>query len=124
MKKIILYGLEESRKNQISNLFQNDIVLKFIDKNNLNDIVGDIFDDKEKSLEKEIPQDSVFDNEFMLIQGFETDEDLRDLLFLFKSKLVARPITSMRTPNNQDWTLKELLKEIFEENEYMQKNNN
>jgi len=64
-----------------------------------------------------------FDNEFMLIQGFDTDEDIRELLFSFKSNLVERPITSSRTESNEKWTLKELLKEIFEENEYMKNYN-
>lgn len=122
MKKIILYGLNDERKKQISDILSQDVILKFIDKNYLEENVGSIFDDKEELSDKEIPQDDVFDNEFMLIQGFEEDKHLKDLLFAFKSKLVARPITSMRTPNNEQWTLKELLKEIFEENEYMMNN--
>ena len=59
----------------------------------------------------------------MLIQGFDSEEDLRDLLFSFKSNLVARPITSARTENNEKWILKNLLQEIFEENEYMKNMN-
>lgn len=118
MKKVILYGLNEERKVKISEILR-DIKIKFIDKSYLNQIVGDIFDDNEKNMTSDIDVDTLFDNEFMLIQGFDTDQDLRDLLFAFKSKLIVRPITSARTDTNETWTLKELLKEIFEENEYM-----
>ena len=123
MKKIILYQLSEDRKDRISNILKEDITVKFIDKNMLNEVVGDIFNDTEKNVSYEPDNDSIFDNEFMLIQGFDTDEDIRELLFSFKSNLVERPITSSRTESNEKWTLKELLKEIFEENEYMKNYN-
>ena len=123
MKKIILYQLSEDRKDRISKILKEDITVKFIDKNMLNEVVGDIFNDTEKNVSYESDNDSIFDNEFMLIQGFDTDEDIRELLFSFKSNLVERPITSSRTESNEKWTLKELLKEIFEENEYMKNMN-
>ena len=123
MKKIILYQLREDRKDRISKILKEDITVKFIDKNMLNEVVGDIFNDTEKNVSYEPDNDSIFDNEFMLIQGFDTDEDIRELLFSFKSNLVERPITSSRTESNEKWTLKELLKEIFEENEYMKNYN-
>ncbi|EHL14493.1 hypothetical protein HMPREF9630_00333 [Peptoanaerobacter stomatis] len=123
MKKIILYQLSEDRKDRISKILKEDITVKFIDKNMLNEVVGDIFNDTEKNVSYEPDNDSIFDNEFMLIQGFDTDEDIRELLFSFKSNLVERPITSSRTESNEKWTLKELLKEIFEENEYMKNYN-
>ncbi|MGP1411165.1 MAG: DUF3783 domain-containing protein [Peptoanaerobacter stomatis] len=123
MKKIILYQLSEDRKDRISKILKEDITVKFIDKNMLNEVVGDIFNDTEKNVSYEPDNDSIFDNEFMLIQGFDTDEDIRELLFSFKSNLVERPITSARTESNEKWTLKELLKEIFEENEYMKNYN-
>jgi len=123
LKKIILYQLSEDRKDRISKILKEDITVKFIDKNMLNEVVGDIFNDTEKNVSYEPDNDSIFDNEFMLIQGFDTDEDIRELLFSFKSNLVERPITSSRTESNEKWTLKELLKEIFEENEYMKNYN-
>ncbi|EJU22150.1 PF12646 domain protein [Peptoanaerobacter stomatis] len=123
MKKIILYQLSEDRKDRISKILKEDITVKFIDKNMLNEVVGDIFNDTEKNVSYKPDNDSIFDNEFMLIQGFDTDEDIRELLFSFKSNLVERPITSSRTESNEKWTLKELLKEIFEENEYMKNYN-
>ena len=123
MKKIILYQLSEDRKDRISKILKEDITVKFIDKNMLNEVVGDVFNDTEKNVSYEPDNDSIFDNEFMLIQGFDTDEDIRELLFSFKSNLVERPITSSRTESNEKWTLKELLKEIFDENEYMKNYN-
>lgn len=123
MKKIILYNLSEQRKNAIKNILSEDISISFIDKSNINEIVGDIFDDKQKNTLPDDNLSDIFDNEFMLIQGFDSEEDLRDLLFSFKSNLVARPITSARTENNEKWILKNLLQEIFEENEYMKNMN-
>lgn len=123
MKKIILYNLSEQRKNVIKNILSEDISISFIDKSNINEIVGDIFDDKQKNTLPDDNLSDIFDNEFMLIQGFDSEEDLRDLLFSFKSNLVARPITSARTENNEKWILKNLLQEIFEENEYMKNMN-
>lgn len=123
MKKIILYNLSEQRKNVIKNILSEDISISFIDKSNINEIVGDIFDDKQKNTLSDDNLSDIFDNEFMLIQGFDSEEDLRDLLFSFKSNLVARPITSARTENNEKWILKNLLQEIFEENEYMKNMN-
>lgn len=123
MKKIILYNLSEQRKNTIKNILSEDISISFIDKSNINEIVGDIFDDKQKNTLPDDNLSDIFDNEFMLIQGFDSEEDLRDLLFSFKSNLVARPITSARTENNEKWILKNLLQEIFEENEYMKNMN-
>ncbi|WP_242822821.1 DUF3783 domain-containing protein [Peptoanaerobacter stomatis] len=115
--------MSEDRKDRISKILKEDITVKFIDKNMLNEVVGDIFNDTEKNVSYKPDNDSIFDNEFMLIQGFDTDEDIRELLFSFKSNLVERPITSSRTESNEKWTLKELLKEIFEENEYMKNYN-
>lgn len=123
MKKIILYNLSEQRKNAIKNILSEDISISFIDKSNINEIVGDIFDDKQKNTLPDDNLSDIFDNEFMLIQGFDSEEDLRDLLFSFKSNLLARPITSARTENNEKWILKNLLQEIFEENEYMKNMN-
>ncbi len=123
MKKIILYNLSEQRKNAIKNILSEDISISFIDKSNINEIVGDIFDDKQKNTLPDENLSDIFDNEFMLIQGFDSEEDLRDLLFSFKSNLLARPITSARTENNEKWILKNLLQEIFEENEYMKNMN-
>lgn len=123
MKKIILYNLSEQRKNAIKNILSEDISISFIDKSNINEIVGDIFDNKQKNTLPDDNLSDIFDNEFMLIQGFDSEEDLRDLLFSFKSNLVARPITSARTENNEKWILKNLLQEIFEENEYMKNMN-
>jgi hypothetical protein len=123
MKKIILYNLSEQRKNAIKNILSEDISISFIDKSNINEIVGDIFDDKQKNTLPDDDLSDIFDNEFMLIQGFDSEEDLRDLLFSFKSNLLARPITSARTENNEKWILKNLLQEIFEENEYMKNMN-
>lgn len=119
MKKIILYGLSQDRKNQIKSLFNDDIIIKYIDKSYLEVMVGDIFDNDEFEINTNINDNSVFDNEFMLIQGFDGDNDLRDLLYSFKSKLVARPITSARTQSNEKWLLKDLLLEIFDEHQYM-----
>ena len=123
MKKIILYNLSEQRKNAIKNILSEDISISFIDKSNINEIVGDIFDDKQKNTLPDDNLSDIFDNEFMLIQGFDSEEDLRDLLFSFKSNLLARPITSARTENNEKWILKNLIQEIFEENEYMKNMN-
>ena len=123
IKKIILYNLSEQRKNAIKNILSEDISISFIDKSNINEIVGDIFDDKQKNTLPDDNLSDIFDNEFMLIQGFDSEEDLRDLLFSFKSNLLARPITSARTENNEKWILKNLLQEIFEENEYMKNMN-
>ena len=123
MKKIILYNLSEQRKNVIKNILSEDISISFIDNSNINEIVVDIFDDKQKNTLPDDNLSDIFDNEFMLIQGFDSEEDLRDLLFSFKSNLVARPITSARTENNEKWILKNLLQEIFEENEYMKNMN-
>ena len=123
MKKIILYNLSEQRKNAIKNILSEDISISFIDKSNINEIVGDIFDDKQKNTLPDENLSDIFDNEFMLIHGFDSEEDLRDLLFSFKSNLLARPITSARTENNEKWILKNLLQEIFEENEYMKNMN-
>ena len=123
MKKIILYNLSEQRKNAIKNILSEDISISFIDKSNINEIVGDIFDDKQKNTLPDDNLSDIFDNEFMLIQGFDSEEDLRDLLFSFKSNLLARPITSARTENNEKWILTNLLQEIFEENEYMKNMN-
>ena len=123
MKKIILYNLSEQRKNAIKNILSEDISISFIDKSNINEIVGDIFDDKQKNTLPDDDLSDIFDNEFILIQGFDSEEDLRDLLFSFKSNLLARPITSARTENNEKWILKNLLQEIFEENEYMKNMN-
>ena len=123
MKKIILYNLSEQRKNAIKNILSEDISISFIDKSNINEIVGDIFDDKQKNTLPDDNLSDIVDNEFMLIQGFDSEEDLRDLLFSFKSNLLARPITSARTENNEKWILKNLLQEIFEENEYMKNMN-
>lgn len=122
MKKVILYNLDEQRKETIKNILSDDIKIKFIEKSEINEIVCDIFDDNEKNMNHNQENEPIFDNEFMLIQGFDTDDELTDLLFSFKSKLVPRPITSARTQENEKWMLKDLLKEIFEEDEMMKKN--
>ena len=119
MKKIILYGLNEDRKNQIKSLFSNDITIKYIDKSYLEVMVGDIFDRDEIDIKDNKDENSVFNNEFMLIEGFDGENDIRDLLYSFKSKLVARPITSARTESNEKWLLRDLLLEIFDEHQYM-----
>ncbi|EJP21887.1 PF12646 domain protein [Peptostreptococcaceae bacterium AS15] len=119
MKKIILYGLNDDRKNQIKSLFSNDITIKYIDKSYLEVMVGDIFDRDEVDVSDNKHDNSVFNNEFMLIQGFDGENDIRDLLYSFKSKLVARPITSARTESNEKWLLKDLFLEIFDEHQYM-----
>ena len=84
MKKIILYNLSEQRKNAIKNILSEDISISFIDKSNINEIVGDIFDDKQKNTLPDDNLSDIFDNEFMLIQGFDSEEDLRD----FHSNLI------------------------------------
>ncbi|EFM39236.1 hypothetical protein HMPREF0379_0984 [[Eubacterium] yurii subsp. margaretiae ATCC 43715] len=119
MKKIILYGLNDDRKNQIQSLFNDDITIKYIDKSYLEVMVGDIFDRDEIDIKDNKDENSVFNNEFMLIEGFDGENDIRDLLYSFKSKLVARPITSARTESNEKWLLKYLLLEIFDEHQYM-----
>ena len=73
MKKIILYGLNDDRKNQIQSLFNDDITIKYIDKSYLEVKVGDIFDIDEIDVKDNIHDNSVFNNEFMLIQSFDRD---------------------------------------------------
>ena len=65
MKKIILYGLNDDRKNQIKSLFGNDITIKYIDKSYLEVKVGDIFDRDEVDISDNKHDNSVFNNEFM-----------------------------------------------------------
>ena len=119
MKKIILYGLNDDRKKQIQSLFSDDITIKYIDKSYLEVMVGDILDRDEIDIKDNKDDNSVFNNEFMLIDGFDGENDIRDLLYSFKSNLVARPITSARTESNEKWLLKDLLLEIFDEHQYM-----
>lgn len=119
MRKIILYLIDEDKLQRIKQAFlQEDIYIKTIDKTYLDLKLKDIFDDKEPESDKKLSKDEIYDNEFMLLDGFD-DEQLKDLIFRFKSNIIARPITSVRTENNQNWVLSELLKEIFMENEYM-----
>lgn len=119
MRKIILYLIDEDKLQRIKQAFlQEDIYIKTIDKTYLDLKLKDIFDDKEPESDKKLSTDEIYDNEFMLLDGFD-DEQLKDLIFRFKSNIIARPITSVRTENNQNWVLSELLKEIFMENEYM-----
>lgn len=119
MRKIILYLIDEDKLQRIKQAFlQEDIYIKIIDKTYLDLKLKDIFDDKEPESDKKLSTDEIYDNEFMLLDGFD-DEQLKDLIFRFKSNIIARPITSVRTENNQNWVLSELLKEIFMENEYM-----
>ncbi|MBS6062551.1 DUF3783 domain-containing protein [Criibacterium bergeronii] len=119
MRKIILYLIDEDKLLRIKQAFlQEDIYIKTIDKTYLDLKLKDIFDDKEPESDKKLSTDEIYDNEFMLLDGFD-DEQLKDLIFRFKSNIIARPITSVRTENNQNWVLSELLKEIFIENEYM-----
>lgn len=119
MRKIILYLIDEDKLQRIKQAFlQEDIYIKTIDKTYLDLKLKDIFDDKEPESGKKLSTDEIYDNEFMLLDGFD-DEQLKDLIFRFKSNIIARPITSVRTENNQNWVLSELLKEIFMENEYM-----
>lgn len=119
MRKIILYLIDEDKLQRIKQAFlQEDIYIKTIDKTYLDLKLKDIFDDKEPESDKKLSTDEIYDNEFMLLDGFD-DEQLKDLIFRFKSNIIARPITSVRTENNQNWVLSELLKEIFIENEYM-----
>lgn len=119
MRKIILYLIDEDKLLRIKQAFlQEDIYIKTIDKTYLDLKLKDIFDDKEPESGKKLSTDEIYDNEFMLLDGFD-DEQLKDLIFRFKSNIIARPITSVRTENNQNWVLSELLKEIFIENEYM-----
>ncbi|RDY21908.1 DUF3783 domain-containing protein [Criibacterium bergeronii] len=119
MRKIILYLIDEDKLQRIKQAFlQEDIYIKTIDKTYLDLKLKDIFDDKGPESDKKLSTDEIYDNEFMLLDGFD-DEQLKDLIFRFKSNIIARPITSVRTENNQNWVLSELLKEIFMENEYM-----
>ena len=119
MRKIILYLIDEDKLQRIKQAFlQEDIYIKTIDKTYLDLKLKDIFDDKEPESDKKLSTDEIYDNEFMLLDGFD-DEQLKDLIFRFKSNIIARPRTSVRTENNQNWVLSELLKEIFMENEYM-----
>lgn len=124
MKKIILYMVNDSKFNRIKEVFKgDDFSVKTIDKRHLESKVGDIFNGNFKENPDAVYEDPLFENEFMLIDGFDTDEDIRDMLLMFKGNLIPRPITSARTKNNENWILKDLLKEIFTENEYMKNMN-
>ena len=63
------------------------------------------------------------DERFILIHGFSREETMK-ILKVIKSEAEAPQgiAFSVTTPTNLEWTVKELIKDVREEHEYMQAN--
>lgn len=119
MEKIILYGLNKERQQQIQELLNNSGFdnIKFIDLEMSNCITGYLHDLEGYTPDKKEGMVAP-DIEFMMISGFD-GERINSLVSAFKTNQIERPITSTLTPSNKDWIFADLIKEVYEEHQYM-----
>lgn len=119
MEKIILYGLNQERQKLILELLNNNGFdnIKFIPKEMSTCITGYLHDLEGYTPEQK--EDSIApDIEFMMISGFD-GEKINALVSAFKLNQIERPITSSLTPSNKDWIFADLIKEVYEEHQFM-----
>lgn len=119
MEKILLYGLNDERAKQIQELleinsFEN---IKFISKEMSNCITGFLHDLDGYTPDK---KDDVMppEIEFMMISGF-SGERINQLIGIFKTSQIKRPVMSALTPSNKDWIFADLVNEVYKEHLYM-----
>lgn len=120
--KVLLYVKDEDREKEIIDLFNENKIenVNSIKDVDLNTYVGEIFGlDVKKNTENMYEN---VDGEFMMLANFPND-DVLNILKIFRENNVKRPITCTLTENNTHWKLGELFSDLKLEDEYMKKMN-
>lgn len=122
MKKILLYVLDEERKNQASDLLKenNYDCIEYLDDRDINNYLGSYFGVSVDNIENTKNYEKVPDGEYMVLGNFDQDE-IMDILKIFREKKIKRPITCSLTENNINWKIGELFSDLYLEDEYMKK---
>ena len=118
MKKILLYGLTDQESDLLQDCAVDlGIPVYIVGDSALDEVLGRLFE-----LDDDLDTRAVeFDEEFMIMDGM-TKEDLLELLGVFdKHGFEFDGVKVMRTPSNEQWTLRELLKETQSEHRIAQR---
>ena len=116
MGKILLYGLNYERKDEVNDLLTNNgfTDIDFLERESGNLLVGYLHSLDGYEKENHTPKDVAPEIEFMMISGFDGAE-IKTLVTLFKEANINRPVTSTLTKINKDWVFADLIKEVYEE---------
>lgn len=122
MQKILLYISDDRREREVKNILNENgySMIESISDIDVNTYVGELFGlEVEKNTNENYES---IDGEFMILGNYE-NEDILNILKIFRENNISRPITCTLTENNCNWKLGELFRDLKLEDEYMKKQN-